>query len=570
MRSKYLWHWPAAVAACIVIALSLGPSTRWVLVEHLRLQTGTSGYMQSLLAHLGVSQLPDGSTPRSGRSYSDALRRAAMRHPADPGSRIVLATLNAGSEGAGLGSRTSRGLREAARAMPDSPEIWAAILRYDAMGSVWLGRDKEVSTLSPPSARYWNAGDRSSPEQLAAFVVAAEAGCRADPGNGYLHAMRAVGLFAQRKDADALAAMNASARSRAWADFTWVETDARLRLDREAFGRHGAFSEMTLSAATLYPHLALLRGMARIAIAKAVQAEEGGRRSEGLAIRHDLMSLAALLRAEARTGLDAMVSAAMARMAVVRPGGAAAPDAGANGARPNARQLEAEYLRYLGSIGRSDEAEWARRQFSAARDAVSIFSEGLPRSPLLSPPSRLLLARWQLGLALMAIGLWCIAIAAASSLLARTRGRVWPVAVVVSLGLLLGAWMTLTQAANARLFPVYALVLSDLSGSGSATGPETAAIVLMQAVVPGAIAATVVIIGLAALTVGLVARKPFVQALSGITRWAAVVCVVAMAPLVVDTARREAALSATLADCRPNECAFFARAVGRAWPVREP
>jgi hypothetical protein len=92
----------------------------------------------------------------------------------------------------------------------------------------------------------------------------------------------------------------------------------------------------------------------------------------------------------------------------------------------------------------------------------------------------------------------------------------------------------------------------------------------MQAVVPGAIAATVVIIGLAALTVGLVARKPFVQALSGITRWAAVVCVVAMAPLVVDTARREAALSATLADCRPNECAFFARAVGRAWPVREP
>ena len=568
MRPKHLWHWAAAAAACLVIALLLGPSTRWVLIEHLRLQAGKSSYMQSLLANLGVSQLPDGSTLRSDRSYSDAVRRAAQRHPADPGVRIVLATLDAGSEGAGLGSRTSRSLREAARAMPNSAEIWATILRYDAMGSVWLGRDKEVSMLSPPSARYWYAGERSSPEQLAAFVAAAEAGCRADPGNGYLHAMRAVGLFAQRKDADALAAMRASARSRTWADFAWVETDARLRLDREAFGRHGAFSEMCLTAATLYPHLVLLRGMARIAVTKAVQAEEGGRRAEGLAIRHDLMSLAALMRAEARTGFDAVVSAAMARMAVVRPGGAGAPEAGANGARPNARQLEAEYLRYLGSIGRSDEAEWARRQFSAARAAVSIFSDGLPGSPLLSPPT-VLLARWQVGLALTAVGLWCIIMAAVSSLLSRARGRRWAAAAAVTLGLLIGGWMTVTQAANARLFPVYALVLNDRSGSG-ATDTETARIILMQAVVPGAIGVTVVIIGLAALTSGLVARRLFVQALSGITRWAAVVCVVATAPLVVDTARREAALSATLADSRPNECAFLARSVGRPWPAREP
>lgn len=554
-------------AAALVVALLVAPSTRWVVMEQLRLQLGRSQNMQGLLLDLGVPELPDGSAPQRDPSRNDAVRRAAERLPDDPGAQIVLASMDPGTA-PGAGTTAAARLREAASRAPDKAALWAAVLRVDAMTGVQIGRTDEQEYTSarrgetPPSS----SASPTQPERLRAFVAAAEAGERADPGNGFFPLMRAAGLFALNEDDAALAAIGKAARAAEWEDYADAETEARLRLDRQSRGRQGAIAEILAMAATVFPHYALLRSVSGLAVYKALQAEQAGRQKEGLAIRSDLLKCADGMRAHARTSLAARVASSMAQAATQWPGGMASR---AEAQEAGADERSAAYVEYVAAVGGKPAAQRAERQLAAAREARAIITDGGSRSPMSGSPARSLMARWAIGVALLSIALWCMVAAAAAWTLDRGKPATWRLCTWTLIALGVATWLVSVQGGNAMLFAACATVVDTMTGARTGAQPG-GALALLRLLVPVAIVLVALLVVIAALVTRAAPSRSFLRSVTQVASVAGLVVVAVFALSVVDTARHEDRLSAALAGVRQNECALMAKVVGRPWPPAVP
>lgn len=99
----------------------------------------------------------------------------------------------------------------------------------------------EEWALYPPSSRP-NPQSLIPPaaEHLAAYDRDAKEGERLDPDNAYFPLMRAVGLFAARRDKEAIEAIERASRKPRWEDYTNEEAEAHLHLLAKAFGRQPA------------------------------------------------------------------------------------------------------------------------------------------------------------------------------------------------------------------------------------------------------------------------------------------------------------------------------------------
>lgn len=261
------------------------------------------------------------------------------------------------------------------------------------------------------------------PQALARFDEWAATGERLDPNNSYFPAMRAVGLYAARRDKEATDALDRAANKPMWREYYAQEVEGAWKLSEAQYGETGTIARSAVAAAVLFPHYAQLRVMSRVATAQAVAMEQRGDHAEGLRIRKAVARVGAKMRADGQSIITNLVGIAITQIAEARPGGAAPiPSSGnGDGGKQRTAQIRKAYADYLTHIGQPDEAAWITQENinnDAARDAFKRSSE----LGLWSSDSLLKLVRaWGVGIALLASALWILAMGAFASVLARTR-----------------------------------------------------------------------------------------------------------------------------------------------------
>lgn len=340
-RLRYLvW-----ITAGMLLVLTLLPFTGWIVRRQLKAAAGLS--------------------PAGQAEQKEARRQTARRRADDYPMQLAHAL-------AGSGPPAER-LRVLEPRFGDRPSLHANTLRTLARSGFHVDRDEENLLGSQPSSGVRRGSERYPPtaEQLAAFDQAAARGEQLDPNNAFFPFLRAAGLFAAKQDDAALDAVLRAGQKPRWDEYTIDEVDGAWRLTEAAYGEAGAISRVAQSAALLFPHCALLRSAARIATAKAVEAEQAGDFERGFRIRHAVARCGSRMRVQSTSLIGSLVGTAVSSMAMSRPGGAPLiPRSVPQEERP-AKRLAA-YATYLERIGRPDEARWIKAELAAGAQGKAI------------------------------------------------------------------------------------------------------------------------------------------------------------------------------------------------------
>ena len=291
------------LAVGVLLALLLAPQTRWLV----RLQLIYTGWYI-------------GSPAAQGRRDDDARARVAAQHPGDYQLQLVAPQ--------GDGDRLKRlaYLRTLTPRFSSTPSLYANLLRYEIRGTnkepgIYLNREEDWPYIDAPVPKDCHSVP-PDPALLAAFDADAARGEALDPDNAYFPLMRAIGLFAARRDAEGIAAVERASTRHVWREYVDDEINGRLRLTRLAYGQGPAVSSIAVVASMLYPQYAPLRGVARLVTYKAGQAELAGNREQGMAMRRALMRCGDLMRVQGQDYIGNLVGVAIAMTADHRPGGA--------------------------------------------------------------------------------------------------------------------------------------------------------------------------------------------------------------------------------------------------------
>ena len=279
------------------------------------------------------------------------------------------------------GQPTLEGARRLVPRFPNTPSLRANLLRYatqnlhlhraDSDGALLQGKPASMRpspTDNPPP----------TPAQLAAFDADAEAGERLDPDNAYFPFMRSVGLFAAHRDAEGLAAVTRAGTKTVWREYYEDEVEGRWRIGDGVVGHREALGSMGVSASVLFPQYQLVRAVARLVAARAVEEELAGHREAGLVLRRSLARCGDLMRADSHSYIGNLVGIAINSISRTRPGGAApiTTEAGASASPEINRQLAQKkldaYCDSVTGLGHPDAAQEARAQASAAEQVRHI------------------------------------------------------------------------------------------------------------------------------------------------------------------------------------------------------
>ena len=402
------------LALGVLLALVLAPQTRWLV------------RLQALTSLRQYHPLPSGPC-YSGSAAGDRQRveAAAARHPADFAVQYAAAVTEDSHD------KTLAGLHALAARFPDRPALYANLLRYEMLGKVHLERPEENLLRGLPLSHRFDTWHPNAPTDLAAFGADlatfdadAAAGERLDPDNAYFPLMRAVGLFAARRDAEGLAAFRRASRKPTWREYCADEVEARWRLHREAFGDPGALGQVSIAASLLLPQYSQLRAFARLILVKAIQQEQVGRREEGLELREELRRCGDLMRAQSTYVIGALVANAICAIATERTGGmtqGTAPDPVSN--QQMWQQLDI-FCAYATRLGHPELAAREQAEAAAGRQvsAVVRFDDPARLSQLDQP--LLDLTRWWLtDIAVLSNILWLLLFGVLAAGFARLGGR---------------------------------------------------------------------------------------------------------------------------------------------------
>jgi hypothetical protein len=339
----------------------------------------------ALLTDLGVREVPFcGPIPEAERQrVAGAARRLAEQHPSDYPLQLALALRTASADRSSVPPEAALTHQQAylmpllAR-FPDRPSAYAQVLRLANQRGLLAFRVENylISGDELPAGSVRRGEPAPTPEQLAVYDRLAADGERLDPGNAFFPCMRAIGLLAAGRDAEADDTLLRAARKPAWNDYADDEVEGQWRIMSEADGDSSSVGRIAVAAAVLFPHFPQIRAMARVETYRAVRAEVQGRRDEGLALRHALMRVAGLMRSDSPSIIGSLVGMTISDIATLRPGGAPARSRNRRGADEPAdalvQQREAEYLAYLRGIDKSDEARWAECEFESDRRVRAI------------------------------------------------------------------------------------------------------------------------------------------------------------------------------------------------------
>ncbi len=402
------------VAAGVFAALLIWPSTHWLVC----------GQLASLVpGRPSAAVWSAGAVGRKAPGYdwaTRAMHRAAARMPDDFAVQLANAVTPSANGALESEEKVAR-LRDLARRFADRPSIYANTLRFAALSLVKIRRDEEYLVVSGSHPRNRPQG-ASTEDQLEAFDRDAAEGERLDPDNGYFPCLRAIGLFAGHRDAQALQALHRAAQRPLWVEYYDDELEGENRLQAAAFADSGALPRVGIAAAILFPHYAQLRAVARLAVASAMRAEKSGRIAEGVAIRDDVLRCGGLIRAESRALIGSLVGSAMEECALQRPGGAAivTPDA----ARPSGlsvrERLVAQYDAFLKRTGQLEKSTRVHAEVAAITEVRAICSVDRDRDLLGATVWQLGLSWWLNLLTLCAI-IWTLFLGGAAAAAYRVR-----------------------------------------------------------------------------------------------------------------------------------------------------
>lgn len=392
----------------VIVMLALLPSTGWLL----RLQLGllVSPRAESLLyGSLGLRDVE----PEAIRRFEHALRQVAEQHPDDYRVQVGW-TLWTPSE-------AYASMKQLVPRFGDRPALVAHLLRFAVQAGVRLHRPEEallggarspalpLPPLPPPPA-----------DLLREFDRFARQGERLDPDNAYFPMMRAMGLFAARRDREAIEALLRASKCTRWDDYCWDETMARIALLHAAFGKVPAIAEEAAATFHTFSHLETLRSLARLAVYMAEKAEREGRKEEGVRIHLALMRCGHLMRVHGSTLIANLVGMAIISMGASLPGGAhPSPDISPLERMKRTRQ---RFVQYLRNSGKEAEAQWAEREFREMDAQHTLFVQATDVDPSLRRLSYNI-GSWTLSLFLLQWVLSMVMLWAVYALLARTPLR---------------------------------------------------------------------------------------------------------------------------------------------------
>lgn len=395
--------WLIGLALGVPLALLLSPATRWLV--------------RSQLAACGLTfQTPAAQVRRA----DEARRTFVASHPDD-----LPVQMAAAPQGGDRASRVAA-LRALAARFPDSPSLYADMLRRQIGDSqnnvgVYLSREEDYALSSTPPKDY-KVPPPPNPALLAAFDRDAAQGERLDPDNAFFPLMRAVGLFAARRDAEGLDAVRRAGTKPAWREYMEDEVNGGLRLADAAYGHGPAISRAAIAASVLYPQYSGLRGVARIAIAKAAQGEQHGQTEQGLAIRRAILHAGGLMRAQSSAYIGNLVGIAITAIATARPAGAPLPGNGPGerlSGDERARLRLQAFDDYARRIGHPEDARRARAEADAGQAVRAIGHVGLDHAFFGTMQIVRLAALWSAGLLSLANAFWLFVLGALAVRLAR-------------------------------------------------------------------------------------------------------------------------------------------------------
>ncbi len=541
---------PLASAGLFVLLLLL-PATGWIVRAHLA----------------GVSGLRQGAA--SGAN--DPMRARLAELPNDVQAQVILATLGTRDRPNRGASDTVARLDELAARFDKSPEVRAHRLRYSMMGLVVMNRQDDDAWFSGRAADRGMPRPRARPaptaQEIDRYLRAAAAGERLDADNAYFPAMAWVGLTAAHRDREALDALHRAAGKRAWEDYVAGEISAQIRFGTEVHGQSGALGHLAQVSTAQYPHCAQMRSAARVAVYLAAQREQAGQLGEGLAIRHDLMRLAATFRAQSRSAFGSQAGCALTQVAARRPAGAEPlPRPASSGAGASVDPNEGAYLAYLQEQNRGDEASWVQKQFDAAREAKAIMRAGFDRSDVCGRGAIRLVGLLAVGTFVLAYVVWLAATPLAGWIGRRAGGCRWEAMFLAAAGLLqLGwLWTHLAPVLSGLLVPASAAAGVDARTVAPTTWEEMRPTVFL----------TASLLPLCAIWLAAVVRAVRSDAQASGSQRLLVRClavaVLAYSVVTLVTVRQNAAAIDGLRRTLVHEGRYLAEVVGRTWPGAEP
>lgn len=399
------------LALGVLLALLLAPQSRW-LVRY-----------QLALVGLTVGMPPSGPS-----SMNDQTQRIAAAHPDDYQLQIAA---QPGGDSTRQYAAYAAYLRTLTPRFGSNPSLYASMLRYEIGGDkekqgVYLNRPEE-SELEASADKTRKSPAPPSPAVLAAFDADASRGEQLDPSNAYFPLMHAISLFAARRDAEGLAAVQRASTKPVWNEYVSDETNGRLRLADAAYGHAPSISRIAITAGALYPQYAPLRAVARLATVLAIHAEQSGDFARGMSIRRALMTDGDLMRVQAQVYIGNLVGIAISGIARSRPGGREVAK------RPQpfdgeqwAHMRSEAFARYARQAGFPDDAARAEAQYAAGETVRRKVSMSLDHSNFSPQSLNRLAAGWIGGTLALVSAFWLLVLGGVGALLSRlpsVRGR---------------------------------------------------------------------------------------------------------------------------------------------------
>jgi hypothetical protein len=541
------------LALGILAVLLLAPSTRWLFLYQLRTE-----FLPSL--------------SRDDRQHS---HETALKHPNEYFFQLADALNPMDQPGRNVSLTKRERLQTLVTRFPDRPSAYANLMRGMSMREVNLRFDDSCLRGEPPVLK--TASLPSAPEALAIFKSAAAEGERLDPSNAYFPLMRCVGLFAGNRNEEAMEAMHRASLLARWDDFTEDELVAERRCSEEALGHRPILQRVCQNVCVWFPHCALIRAAAHMAVFKAIQEELRGRFEVGIAIRIDLLRIGSLLRSKSQSAIGCNLGIAITGTALTRPGGAPVDKKARLGdymAAPNDMCLylseRAETCAaYFQRIGHADEADRLLAEIAAASQAKEIIANGFPRSPyyyyfdssgMIFVPTGSLISVLPLANIVTLLAMGCLA-----ALLLRMRshgvGFWWRLVLFVGIVGLIGAWHVHVVEA---VLSSWMLALRNL---GVKELPELVANPIWFTL--GCFVVPVLMLGGLAV-VALFSRVPvhlaFARGMRHLAVPTACVLLLGYGGLTIAISYQEYRLNAEMDRMSQHEGKYFAGLVGRQWP----
>lgn len=573
-----------AVALGILIALLVIPTTRWLVWSQSGLNVTATRSMVSTLREMGFRDIPEDfqrEDPHRLTAIADQvapedfqvqLAAAEARYMASRQSSVVSPFVQ--SPGLSMGDE----IRSLASRFPNNPSLYANVIRLDTQSRIHIDRPLDEEIISPSSGRSSAPGPAPVPlKYVEPFLKDCEAGERLEPDNAYFPVLRASGLFILKRDDEALAEIHKAAGLARWDPHYLDEADGRWKLTALAGGDQGAMHRLAIQASVLFPEFGAIRSVARVAIAKAIQAELAGRRAEGLRIRMDVARCGALLRAEAPSLIGTMTGFSLTRMIVARPGGEPAPKK--QRGRFTIAQNAARFSQYLQSIGAVRENKWYSNEVNLGAAAQAAGMSGINNSPAGLVASRRLTLLWLSDIALIGNAFWFLILGVSGALYVRRwkarRAAGWERedAFVVLMGgacILLGAGvLAWSQSQMVYTYAMSAAEMVAISSGNMGSLPSDPNIVRGLCAV--ALVLAPALIAAIALLAAWVRRRPILYDMArsfrvvGMT--GAGLLMIGYAVLVTQTARRESEMQTAITGMLQHEGRFLARSVGATWPA---